>query len=604
MTKEKMKTQEEIIYRNKLLEALFKNSTDAIAYFDQNYRIIDINRNFQDLFGYSLAEVAGKDVDDVIEQGKEKSANRDYTEKVLSGETIIAEGTRYTKEGSPIEVLIKGIPVVINNKFSGGYAIYADITKQKHAEQALKESEEKYKGILDAIKDGYFEVDLKGHISFCNEAAARMLGYRVDEFIGTDYRVICKDHKYVFNTFNRLFQTGKTEHILTAKMIKKDGAEVYGELTISVIQDRDGNILGFRGLGRDVTERKLYENQLKFLSLHDQLTGLYNRSYFENELQRLGNSREYPITIIVTDLDGLKLINDTVGHEQGDQMLRICARVIAKSLRSSDILARIGGDEFVIIMPQTDYGTGKKLVNRIQANIEAYNHSQSGHLPLSVSMGLVTATDKNKMLHDTFKEADDLMYRDKLNKGVIARSQIIKALMDKLDKRDYNDKGHARRLQELCLKVGKELKLSKEQLSALNLLAQLHNLGKVGIPDEMLFKEELLTEDEWMVIKQHPEKGYRIALASSNLSGIADLILKHHENWDGSGYPLGIKGDEIPIECRVLSIADAYEAMSNNRSYRKTMSKQEAIKELKSFAGIQFDPELVKVFLSVLEQVR
>ncbi len=604
MAKEKMKTQEEIIYRNKLLEALFKNSTDAIAYFDQNYRIIDINRNFQDLFGYSLAEVAGKDVDDVIDQGKEKSANRDYTEKVLSGETIIAEGTRYTKEGSPIEVLIKGIPVVINNKFSGGYAIYADITKQKHAEQALKESEEKYKGILDAIKNGYFEVDLKGHISFCNEAAARMLGYRVDEFIGTDYRVICKDHKYVFNTFNRLFQTGKTEHVLTTKMIKKDGAEVYGELTLSLIQDRDGNILGFRGLGRDVTERKLYENQLKFLSLHDQLTGLYNRSYFENELQRLGNSREYPITIIVTDLDGLKLINDTVGHEQGDQMLRICARVIAKSLRSSDILARIGGDEFVIIMPQTDYGTGEKLVNRIQSNIKAYNHSHSGHLPLSVSIGLVTATDKNKILHDTFKEADDLMYRDKLNKGVIARSQIIKVLMDKLDKRDYNDKGHTRRLQELCLKVGKELKLSKEQLSALNLLAQLHNLGKVGIPDELLFKEELLTEDEWMVIKQHPEKGYRIALASSNLSGIADLILKHHENWDGSGYPLGIKGDEIPIECRVLSIADAYEAMTNNRSYRKTMSKQEAIQELKSFAGIQFDPELVKVFLSVLEQVR
>lgn len=601
MAKEK---QEEIIYRNKLLEALFKNSTDAIAYFDQHYRIIDINQNFQKLLGYSLTEVAGKDVDDVLEQGKENSANRDYTEKVLSGETIIAEGTRYTKEGKQIEVLIKGIPVVIKDKFCGGYAIYADITKQKLAEQALKESEEKYKGILGSIKDGYFEVDLKGKINFCNEAAARMLGYNVEEFIGTDYRDICKNHKYVFNTFNRLFQTGKTKHVLTTKMLQKDGAEVYGELTLSVIQDRDGNILGFRGLGRDVTERILYENQLKFLSLHDQLTGLYNRSYFENELLRLKNSREYPITIIVTDLDGLKLINDTVGHEKGDQMLRTCAEVLASQLRSSDILARVGGDELVIVMPRTDYNAGEKLVSRIQANIEAYNRMQSDHLPLSISIGLATSENKNKLLQDTFKEADDLMYRDKLNKGVIARSQIIKILMDKLDKIEYVDKGHTRRLQELCSKVGKVMMLSGEQLSALNLLAQVHNLGKVGIPDDILFKKGCLTDDEWMVIKQHPEKGCRIALASSNLSGIADLILKHHEHWDGGGYPLGIKGDEIPIACRILSIADAYDAMTNDRPYRKAMSRQEAVTELENFAGSQFDPELVKVFLSILDQDR
>jgi len=594
--------QEEIIYRNKLLEALFKNSTDAIVYFDQHYRIIDINRNFQKLFGYSLTEIAGKDVDDVIEQGKKKSAKRDYTEKVLSGETIIAEGTRYTKDGDPLEVLIKGIPVVINNKFCGGYAIYADITKQKIAEQALKESEEKYKGILGSIKDGYFEVDLRGKINFCNEAAAQMLGYNMEEFIGTDYRDICKNHKYVFNTFNRLFQTGKTKHVLTTKMIQKDGSEVYGELTLAIIQDRDGNILGFRGVGRDVTERKLYENQLKFLSLHDQLTGLYNRSYFENELQRLSNSRDYPITIIVTDLDGLKIINDTVGHEKGDQMLRNCADILTNSLRSSDILARVGGDELVIVMPQADYNSGEKLVARIQANIEAYNLNQSEQIPLSISIGLATSENKEKSLQETFKEADDLMYRDKLNKGVTARSQIIKTLMDKLEKIEYADKGHTRRLQELCSKVGKVMMLPEEQLSALNLLAQVHNLGKVGIPDDIIFKTGRLKDDEWMVIKQHPEKGCRIALASSNLSGIADLILKHHEHWDGNGYPLGIKGDEIPIECRILSIADAYHSMTNDRPYRKAMSRQEAKAELEKFAGTKFDPELVQVFLSILDQ--
>lgn len=722
---------EEILYRNKLLEALFKNSTDAIAYFDQQNRIIDINRNFQELFGYSLAEVEGFAVDDIMDMSKPNSANREYTENIRAGKTIIAEDIRHTKQGSPVEVMIKGIPVVINDRFCGGYAIYSDITERKKtanrlqererqlnslldnipgmfyrcrndaswtmeyisngclkltgykprdlidnktvaynnvihpdyrkslrdlwqlklsqglpseseylittssgenrwvwergkgiynkrgkvlfiegfitdinerkiAEQALLESENKYKEILSTIKDGYFEVNLKGKITFCNEAAARMLGYHFNEFIGISYREICKNHQYVFDTFNNLFQTGTTEHVLTTEMIQKDGSEVYGELTLSVIYGRDGTILGFRGLGRDVTERIRYEEQLKYLSLHDQLTDLYNRTYFENELDRLNASREYPVTIISIDLDGLKLVNDTVGHEEGDQLLVACARALKKALRRADILARVGGDEFVALLPRTNGKAAETISERINEQVEKYNLAEPDKIPLSISVGLATAEGPGKPLRRIFKEADDLMYRAKLHKGVDTRSQIIKSLLATLGERDFITAGHARRLEDHCIQIGEEIGLSTKQLSDLRLLAQVHDLGKVGTPDQILFKKGALSLDETKLMRQHSEKGYRIALASTDLAGIADLILKHHERWDGNGYPLGLRGEDIPIECRILAIADAFDAMTNDRPYRRSMQVEKAVAELKANAGTQFDPGLVEIFLALL----
>ncbi|MCJ7806536.1 MAG: PAS domain S-box protein, partial [Clostridia bacterium] len=900
--------KKELVYQNKLLEALFKNSTDAIAYFDENNKIIDINQNFQDLFGHRLEEIQGKEVDDVLETGKRESANRDYTRSVLSGRKIVEEGTRYTKNGRPIEVLIKGVPVIIDGKLTGGFAIYADITDRKQTEEtlkyqlryenliadistkfvnvsvknlndiidyalrlsgeffavdrsymflysadrktmdnthewcaegietqkarlhnfpvtffpwlleqiekprhvnipdveklpieaeaekqefkqqkikslllipmlmdgkpvgffgydsvkqnkiwpeeyiaplkvmaeiisnafqksqsekalqeresqlntllnntpgmiyrclndnnwtmefisngcyeltgyhpvelinnnvlsyndlilpeyrdelwikwqtilakkqkfegeyrittatgdikwvwergngvfgdqdkllflegyitditernqvrdALRQSEERYREILASIEDGYFEVDLQGSITFCNAASARMLGYQVDELMKMNYRSFCKDHQIVFNIFNQLFLTGKKEQAMAMEMIKKDGSERYGELTFSLLHDKDGNLIGFRGIGRDVTERKQYEENLKYLTLHDQLTGLYNRVYFENELERLSSSREHPITIMSIDLDGLKLVNDTVGHERGDRLLIACANVLKKILRSSDILARVGGDEFVALLPRTDGITGEDIAMRIHPQVEFYNHEQPNRLPLSLSLGLSTAETENASLQDTYKEADDLMYRAKLHKGVDARSQIIQSLMAALGERDFITEGHARRLEKFCYKIGKEINLSNKQLSDLVLLAQVHDLGKVGTPDKVLFKQGFLNDKEWELMRQHSEKGYRIALSSTDLSGIADLILKHHERWDGSGYPLGISGEEIPIECRILAIVDAFDAMTHDRPYRKSIKKKEAVIELQKNAGTQFDPNLVPVFLSVI----
>jgi diguanylate cyclase (GGDEF)-like protein/PAS domain S-box-containing protein len=482
-------------------------------------------------------------------------------------------------------------------------AIIRDITDRKKTEEALRQSEERYRDILATIEEGYYEADLAGNITHCNEAACRVFGgYTMEEAIGINYMQLYKDHVTAFKAFNRVFTTGQPERGLIMEMIRRDGSIGYGEISISLIKDKEGRITGFKGIGKDVTERIAYEQRLEFLSLHDQLTGIYNRAYFEAELERLNKSRDYPVTIISADLDGLKLINDTLGHDTGDRLLKNCAAILQECLRQEDILARVGGDEFSAILPRTDKAAGENIVRRIRECTNRYNQD-NGDLPLGISLGVATAEKSDTALKDLFKRADDMMYRDKLYRGSSSRGRIVQSLLAALAERDYLAEGHARRLEELCRAMGEKVKLTSDQLAGLALLAQVHDLGKVGVPDHILFKPGPLNEDEWEIMRSHPEKGFRIASSSPDLAGIAELILKHHENWDGGGYPLGLKEEGIPVECRILAIVDAFDAMTNKRPYNKIRTVDQAITELESKAGSQFDPGLVPVFISVLREL-
>jgi diguanylate cyclase (GGDEF)-like protein/PAS domain S-box-containing protein len=543
------------------------------------------------MVGKTFAEILPKDPAETIVKSIEKAFNKNALqtcEYLLD----VPSGLLY------FEARI--VPIDKTN----AYMLIRDISERKEAETSLRESEQRYREILETMEEGFYDVDLKGKIIACNRAATKMLGYGEMEIVGKSYKLLVKDPEAVFHEFNQAFTTVNSKFSVVMEMIRKDGSLVTADLSISLTRDQQGNITGFRGLGRDITNRITMEKHLEHLSFHDQLTGLYNRRYFENELKRLGSSREHPIAVISADLDGLKLVNDTLGHAEGDRYLQAGADLLKSALRASDILARVGGDEFALLLPRTDKVAAEMLVNRIRRKLEQYNLEQTG-LPLSISLGLAVSESADYPLEEIYRLADNNMYTDKLQQGKKARAEIVSSLLSSLFERGNLAEGERDQVQELAIRLGQALKLPEDQMARLALFAQVYDLGIVALPDSVIHSSMQsntggLTSAEREALHRHPEIGYRIASSSPDLADVADLVLKHHENYDGKGYPLGLKGNAIPIECRILSVAVSYSAMTNPRAYAKTLNHADALAELQRCAGSQFDPEVVEAFFTMM----
>lgn len=355
----------------------------------------------------------------------------------------------------------------------------------------------------------------------------------------------------------------------------------------------------FHALWRDVSERKKLEKQLEYLSYHDQLTGRYNRRFFEEELKRLDVERNYPMTIVMADVNGLKLINDSFGHAIGDELIKKVSEVIGKGCRADDIIARLGGDEFVILLPKTDNYETEQIIKRIKG--EALKE-KLGTVEISVSFGWETKNKEGEKTQDILKKAEDYMYKKKLFEGPSMRGKTIKAIISTLHEKNKREEQHSYRVSLLCKSMGKALGLLENQIQELKNVGLLHDIGKIAIDENVLNKPGKLTNDEWEEIKRHPEIGYRILSTVNDMAEMSEYVLAHHERWDGRGYPKGLKSEGIPFQSRIINIADAYDAMTSERSYRSTLSEEAAIEELQKNAGTQFDPELVKVFIEVCKK--
>ncbi len=294
------------------------------------------------------------------------------------------------------------------------------------------------------------------------------------------------------------------------------------------------------GIVRNITARKEMEQRLETLSNHDALSGLYNRGYFERELQRLESKNITDVGIIVFDVDGLKIFNDSLGHSKGDELLVAATNILKSSFNDDAVLCRIGGDEFAVIIHSNSTDTFNDVIRMIDNKIVQYN-SNNPIMPLSLSSGYAINRKETLDMEDLFKLADDRMYRQKMHSRSSTRSAIVQALIKALEARDFQTEGHCNRVEELLVRFAKVLNLPVHSIANLRLFANFHDIGKVGIPDQILFKPGALTNEEFTVMKQHSEIGYRIAITTSDLKPIADWILKHHEWWNGRGYPLNLR---------------------------------------------------------------
>jgi len=341
-----------------------------------------------------------------------------------------------------------------------------------------------------------------------------------------------------------------------------------------------------------------YLNDRERLLYKDKLTGLYNKTYFEEELSRLDTKRQLPISLIMGDINGLKLINDAFGHSMGDRALKKAAEIMVNSFRDEDIISRVGGDEFVILLPMTTEKTALEIVERVKRKCE---NNPLEYIKINISFGVATKTFMDEDINKIYKKAEDRMYFNKLKESKEAKLSMIEFLKKRLEKITYETKSHYDRLKELTLMMAEALNLTEEEKEELRLLCEFHDIGKIGVPKNILQKGSRLNSEEWEDVKRHSEIGYYIAKEIKNASAIDELILTHHERWDGTGYPGLLKNNEIPLVVRIFALADAYDMMVNDRPFQTRMTKEAALEEIKQQAGRQFDPKLAEIFVNLME---
>jgi diguanylate cyclase (GGDEF)-like protein/PAS domain S-box-containing protein len=485
--------------------------------------------------------------------------------------------------------------------------------KNQAAEKNLRESRENYKhlyyeyqkkesllrSLLDSIPDLVFYKDKESVYLGCNKAFEVFAGKTMDQLMGlTDADLFDPETATLFRTMDEIMMSEKKSRRNEELVTYPDGRKVYLETLKTPYYDQDGANLGLIGISRDITERKQNEAEILYLSQHDVLTGLHNRSYYEAQRKRLDHPDYLPLSLIIGDINGLKLINDAFGHGEGDKLLISIAKIMADCARPQDVLVRTGGDEFVMLLPQTSYQEAGTMVDKLKKACEAGYKLDNELIITSISLGFATKRNEHESLEKVFKLAEESMYRKKLLEYKSFHSAVLNSIKTTLFEKSNETEAHAERMADLAKQLGRVLGLDQEDLVSLELVATLHDIGKISIDSKLLLKNSPLTESEWAEIKKHPEVGYRIAQTVPELRKIAEYILCHHERWDGNGYPQGLKGEEIPLLARILAIVDAYDAMTQDRSYRKAMAEPEAITELQRHAGSQFDPALVAVFIT------
>jgi len=538
------------------------------------------------------------------------------------------------------------------------------LEQEKRSARALVCERDQAKTYFDLAGVIMVAMDKDQNVTLINSKGCEILGYAQEDVVGKnwfDTFIPEISREEVRTVFKKLIKNeADLSEYYENSIITKSGEERLIAWHNTLLKSDDGTIKAILSSGDDVTEKRHYEEnqhrmrdevdrsnkRLKQLAMKDYQTGLYNHQYLsdmiESEYYR-AKRFAHPLSVIMLDIDYFKSINDTYGHEFGDMVLKQFAKVLRLMIRKYDTVVRYGGEEFVVVSSVIDRQKAITLGQRILDAINLNNFGDQKHnikLKLSIGIasypmdGAISGMDlinmaekilskakeaggnkayssfeakKTRKRDSSVSEFEDVaLLKDRINKLTKRGNQnlveSIFAFAKTLELKDHYTGEHTEHTVHYSTAIAKVMGLPLEDIENIRQASILHDLGKVGISDKILHKKAKLTKREFEEIKRHPQIAADIIRPVQFLHDIIPLILYHHERWDGKGYPSGLIGPEIPIGSRIISVADVYQALTSKRPYRKAFSEKEAIKMIKAGYGTQFDPEVVDVFMKVLDK--
>ncbi|MEI6132185.1 MAG: HD domain-containing phosphohydrolase [Bacillota bacterium] len=446
---------------------------------------------------------------------------------------------------------------------------------------------------------GYCNISKKGIILEANQTVSSLLSTKREIMSNQSiYQFILNEDKDIFYFhLKHIFETDQQQNC-ELRLLRKDGESIWVRMTSTAFLNSSGETI-CNTMISDIADIKRAELLIIHKSFHDELTGLHNRRFFNEEIERLNQEIYLPLSIVLIDVNGLKLINDAFGHKAGDVLLEKVAKVLKIETRTDDISARIGGDEFILLLPKSDSQHAENIVKRINKEI---SREMINQLHISIAVGIAVKETIDESIENVYKIAENEMYRNKLLTSSSMRNDAIGFIMHTLYEKSAREMNHSKRVSEISEKIAKKMNLTNEEIITVKKAGLMHDIGKIGLDINILNKTGSLDFEEWGEIRRHPEIGFRILSSANSYSIIADVVLSHHEKWDGSGYPRGLKADEITKFARIIAVADAFDAMTGERSYGKKLSIKEAIEEIIKFSGSQFDPEIVNAFIKIQQK--
>lgn len=469
----------------------------------------------------------------------------------------------------------------------------------------LEESRAQLKLILDSTIEGIFGIDTEGKCTFSNKSALNILGYdSQDEILGKDMHALIHHTKSDGTPFPgsecRIMQTFKNGKGITVddEIFWRKDKTSFDVRYSSYPQYKNKALVGAVVTFIDNSEQKKNDEHIKYLTYHDPLTDIHNRLFFEEEIERIDKENVLPVSVIFGDLNGLKLTNDIFGHAAGDTMLKEAAFAFSSnSSKESGVVARIGGDEFVLISHSCDDKTAHKLMAEIK---KTFAEKHSKEIIGSISLGASTKTSPKQAMSEIIEAAENNMYRDKTMNRKKNNKIMITKIINQLHERSLTEKRHSENVSALSKKIAREMNLPEAQVNRIAENGYFHDIGKIVLDDNLLNKHRNFSEEEYREMQQHSVAGYRILNLFDETIDLAEGVLNHHEHWDGTGYPKGIKGEEIPLSSRIISVAESFDAITNDYG-DKSKTLQEAITEIKRFSGIKYDPAVVDAFIKAIK---